>query len=45
MNKADQFTKVLSAPEYQKGEDELMPEVPEGSNKNSAIEDRDSQMP
>ena len=33
-NKADHFTKVLSTPEYQKGEDELMPEVPEGSNKN-----------
>ena len=39
-NKADQFTKVLSTPEYQKGEDELMLEVPEGSNKNPATEDR-----
>ena len=39
-NKADQFTKILSTPEYQKGEDELMPEVSEGPNKNPAIEDR-----
>ena len=39
-NKADQFTKILSTTEYQEGEDELMPEVSEGSNKNPATEDR-----
>ena len=39
-NKADQFTKILNITEYQEGEDELMPEVSEGSNKNPATEDR-----
>ena len=39
-NKADQFTKVLNTTDYQKGEDELMPEVSDGSNKNPDIKDR-----
>ena len=39
-NKADQFTKILSTTEYQEGENELMPEVSEESNKNPATEDR-----